>query len=102
MASEGSNLLFVSFRGRQVPVTFSRAVVSQQHAEMAIASEPFRTWLQRCEQQQHNSGSSSISISSAKTTTVGGYSAKQRLLDVHTIELQSVDMFGPRCVFHFI
>jgi hypothetical protein len=79
MESEGSSsTLFISFRGKQVPVTFNGAVVSQHLAEKAIVSEPFQTWLSRCE--------------------TGTTPRNNKRLDVHAIELQSVDMFGPRCV----
>ena len=75
MADSNDDSLSVPFRGRKVPVTYSLAV-SRQHAEMVIASEPFQSWLQRCEK---------------------GNSKKR--LEVHSIEIQSVDLFGPRYVF---
>lgn len=56
------------FRDRPVPVTFA---VPEDHAQAAIASSPFQTWLQRCQQQN---------------------------LEIFAIEIQSVDFFGSRGV----
>uniref|UniRef100_A0A7S3P4I3 Nudix hydrolase domain-containing protein n=1 Tax=Amphora coffeiformis TaxID=265554 RepID=A0A7S3P4I3_9STRA len=64
------------FRGRQVPVTVASSVPAE-HAVAALQSQPFQTWYQRCEQ----SGSSS-----------------DKHLEIHSVEIQSVDMFGARKV----
>ena len=67
--------LSVSFRGTSIPVTFPS--LSQDVALKAIQSEPFTTWLEQCSVSQHH--------------------GKQLVLE--SIELQSVDMFGPRVGF---
>ena len=65
------------FRGRQVPVTVASSV-PVEHAAAALQSQPFQTWYQRCERSSNNSDDKS--------------------LDIHNVEIQSVDMFGARCV----
>jgi ADP-sugar diphosphatase len=66
--------LFFSFRGRNVPVTVS-AGVTDEEAAMAIASGPFTTWYQRCEEETDG-----------------------KRIDIHSVEIQSVDLFGARVV----
>ena len=65
------------FRGRQVPVMVASSV-PDEHAAAALESQPFQTWYQRCEQSS------------------GGSSDEH--LEIHSVEIQSVDMFGARCV----
>lgn len=72
------------FRDRRVPVTVASSVPAA-HAAAALQSQPFRSWYQRCEQQQHASDS---------TASI----AKNKHLEIHSVEIQSVDMFGARCV----
>ena len=76
--------LSVQFRGKEIPVSWS-AAVTRDEAVQGVASEPFLTWLQRC--------------TNATGTTTTTTTTKQ--LCVHHIEIQSVDMFGPRLVFLF-
>ena len=77
--------LSVQFRGKEIPVSWS-AAVTRDEAVQGVASEPFLTWLHRC-------------TNAAGTTTTTTTTTKQ--LCVHHIEIQSVDMFGPRLVFLF-
>ena len=69
--------LTVSFRGQPIPVTYSGAGVTRDQAVQGLASQPFQSWLRRCD-----SGT--------------GNTTKQ--LAVHAIEIQSIDFFGPRRV----
>ena len=68
-------LLSFPFRGRQVPVSVA-AGVPMEHAAQAVVSSPFCTWYQRCEQS----------------------GTDKKRIDIHSVEIQSVDMFGARCV----
>jgi integral membrane sensor domain MASE1 len=71
----------VPFRTGRIPVTYSPAVVSHATAQLALASVPFRSWLKRCERKRSNDN---------------------KCLDVHSIELQSVDLFGTRYVVPYL
>ena len=71
-SSSGNNLLF-NFRGRSVTVTY--ASVTKETAQMALESQLFRTWAGRCEKEHGN-----------------------KRIEIHSIEIQSVDLFGARCV----
>lgn len=64
--------LSFTFRGRAIPVTFSSSI-SREEAELAVESEVFRNWSKRCEKE--NDG---------------------KRLEINSVELQNVDMFGPR------
>jgi hypothetical protein len=70
MESGNESLSFI-FRGKKVPVT--HPAVDRAQAQMAVASEPFTQWYQRCEKPQG-----------------------QKQIEIHSVEIQSVDMFGPR------
>jgi hypothetical protein len=70
MESANESLSF-TFRGKKVLVT--HPAVDRVQAQMAIASEPFMTWYQRCEKPQG-----------------------QKQIEIHSVEIQSVDMFGAR------
>jgi len=74
-ASDDGETLSVAFRGKDIPVSWSASVTREQ-AVMGLASQPFQTWLQRC------------------SKGVAGNTTKR--LCVHSIEIQSIDMFGPR------
>lgn len=69
-----SDLSFV-FRNRRVPVTFLPSI-SGQTARRAVDSEIFQTWSKRCEKE--NLG---------------------KKIEIHGVEIQHVDMFGPRVGF---
>jgi len=69
-----SNLSF-PFRDRNVPVSFLPSI-SPDVAQQALESEIFRIWYKRCEKEN------------------GG-----RKIALHSVELQHVDMFGPRVGF---
>jgi len=75
-SSNNKDPLSVSFRGTEIPVTWSASVTRDQ-AVLGLDSRPFVTWLQRC---QNGTGNTS------------------KELVVHSIEIQSIDMFGPRYV----
>ena len=74
--NDSARPLTVMFRGNEIPVSWSSAV-TRDEAVKGLASEPFQTWLQRC---MHGTGNTT------------------QQLCVHSIEIQSVDMFGPRFV----
>jgi hypothetical protein len=63
--------LFFTFRGKKVPVT--HPAIDRVQAQMAVASEPFTKWYQRCEKPKG-----------------------QKQIEIHSVEIQSVDMFGAR------
>jgi diketogulonate reductase-like aldo/keto reductase/8-oxo-dGTP pyrophosphatase MutT (NUDIX family) len=63
------------FRGRPVPVTFHPSVALDL-AEKALNSEPFQTWVSRCEKNHNN-----------------------KRLELHSVEIQSVDLFGQKVGF---
>jgi len=67
--------LSASFRGEPIPVTYPS--LSREVALKALGSEPFTTWLERCSAPAN-----------------GG-----KQLELESIELQSVDMFGKRVGF---
>jgi hypothetical protein len=69
----GKALTFL-FRGRNIPATFSEAV-RPEVASLALRSEIFCTWRDRCEQEH-----------------------EEKRLELHSVEIQSVDLFGPRYV----
>jgi len=69
--------LTVPFRGQPIPVAYLGAGVTRDQAVQGLASQPFQSWLRRCE-------------------TGTGNTTKQ--LCVHAIEIQSIDFFGPRRV----
>ena len=67
-----SEALTFLFRGSKVPVTHSDSV-SPEVASLALESEVFCTWKSRCERE--NEG---------------------KHLELHSVEIQNVDMFGRR------
>jgi hypothetical protein len=67
----GNESLFFTFRGKKVPVT--HPAVDLVQAQMAVASEPFTKWYRRCEKPQG-----------------------QKQIEIHSVEIQSVDLFGAR------
>lgn len=69
-----SDLSFI-FRDQRIPVSFSSSV-SPEIAQSALASDLFRTWLKRCEKEKDG-----------------------KRLELHSVEIQHVDMFGPRVGF---
>ena len=60
------------FREGRVPVTYHPSI-PREHAEAAIKSDPFVNWYKSCER------------------AVG-----KRRMEIHSVEIQSVDMFGAR------
>ena len=66
--------LFFQFRGRHVRCT-RHPSVSLADAKAAIQSEPFRSWYKRCEAPQRKN---------------------EKRIEIHSVEIQSVDMFGSR------
>jgi hypothetical protein len=73
MATESDELGF-PFRGTRVPVTH-HASLSRTIAMAAVQSDPFVTWYKRCEKPQNG-----------------------KSIEIDSVEIQSVDMFGPRYV----
>jgi hypothetical protein len=73
--TEKSGLSF-PFRNRRVPVTFLSSITFE-YAQMALQCEPFITWYRRCE----------------KVTS------SNKRLELHSVCIQSVDLFGSRYVF---
>jgi hypothetical protein len=61
------------FRGRQVPVTYQAAAVPVEHARLAVTSTIFQTWYRNCEKSQGD-----------------------KRIEIHGVEIQSVDLFGTR------
>ena len=94
-----SSVLQLTFRNQQVPVTFDRSVISWELATAALRSEPFETWCRRCERRVPLVSSPS---SPHDDTTANQTQQQQRQeyqqLQLHSVELQSIDMFGPRRV----
>lgn len=67
------------FRNRCIPVTLS-AGVTREEAELALKSQPFVSWYQRCE----------------KETKQHGGESKSKKIEIDAVEIQSVDLFGAR------
>lgn len=67
--------LSFKFRNQSVPVSFLPSV-SREVAQLALSSEVFKTWSRRCEAEKDG-----------------------RRIDVHSVEIQHVDMFGSRVGF---
>jgi hypothetical protein len=84
----GGNLTF-SFRGNQVPVTWS-AAVTPEVAEMTIQSKPFQTWVKRCQRASNENHSIRLIQDTHQEPT--------RRIDIESVEIQSVDLFGARGV----
>eukprot|EP00980_Cylindrotheca_fusiformis_P030354 scaffold24680_cov113-Cylindrotheca_fusiformis.AAC.7 len=63
------------FKGRRISASYANNI-SPETASLALESEVFRTWRDRCEKS---------------------YGDKE--LDLHSVEIQSVDLFGPRVGF---
>ena len=80
MSTTPPEQLSFSFRGRQVPVTWSAAVTPKQ-AEMTLQSKPFRKWVHRIE-----------------TSVTNHPGEPHRQVNIESVELQSVDIFGARGV----
>lgn len=70
--NESKNRLSFTFRQSTVPVTYP-ASISQQVAQLAVDSEIFKTWVERCEREHQG-----------------------KKISLHSVEIQSVDLFGPR------
>jgi len=66
--------LTISFKGGKIAVTYPS--VSKEHAEKAIDSAIFKRWKERCEKGVEN-----------------------KSINIKSVEIQSVDMFGPRVGF---
>jgi hypothetical protein len=64
--------LSFTFRDRKVPVTHASSITPEV-AQLALESEVFRDWSNRC-----------------------GKENEGKRIEVHSVELQSVDMFGSR------
>jgi len=69
-----SNIIPVSFRGNDIPIKHPR--VRKEIAEKAIATPMFKNWLERCEKKPD----------------------EKKYINIKGVEIQSVDMFGPRRV----
>ena len=63
------------FRNQNVPVSFLSSV-SREVAQLALESEVFQTWSKRCEAEKEG-----------------------RRIEMHSVEIQHVDLFGPRVGF---
>lgn len=70
-STEEEQLLSFPFREGRVPVTHA-AGVSRRLALAALQSQPFVTWYTRCENSRRNG----------------------KTIEIHSVEIQSVDMFG--------
>ena len=97
-----SSLLHFTFRNHQVPVTFDPSVISWEQATAALHSEPFETWCRRCERRvplvSSSSSSSPHNDATANQTQQKQQQEEYQQLQLHSVELQSIDMFGPRRV----
>jgi len=69
------NELSFRFRSRDIPVSHLSSV-NLDTAKRALESIPFKTWMTRCEQEKDG-----------------------KYIDLHSVEIQHVDMFGPRVGF---
>jgi hypothetical protein len=67
------------FRDRRVPVSYLSSVTARE-AAMAIQSEPLTSWYRRFEKVSHDDGSDC------------------KLLELHSVVIQRVDLFGERYV----
>jgi hypothetical protein len=67
--------LTFNFRDQTVPVSFLSSI-SREVAQLALDSEVFKTWSKRCEREKDG-----------------------KRIEVHSVEIQHVDMFGPRVGF---
>jgi hypothetical protein len=76
--STNDDLVF-QFRGQSVPVTKS-AGVTMEEAQMTLRTNPFRSWVHRME------------------TSISEGEAQRRQVQIRSVELQSVDLFGARGV----
>ena len=109
------------FHGTQVPVTFG-SHIPLEHAEKALHSEPFETWCRRCERRipllwqdddddDKNKETAEQAIDSIMNqdsvlmkNASGGQQQQPKKsqyyqqLELHSVEFQSIDMFGPRRV----
>lgn len=74
-SNESSPPLSFAFRERSIPVTYHPSL-TEDLAKLALESEPFQTWRQRCE-QIHN----------------------HKRIEIHSVEIQSVDLFGKKVGF---
>jgi hypothetical protein len=71
-SSTSDNALEFEFRGAKVPVTFVSSI-RPEVAQWALESEIFLVWSKRCE-KEHGT----------------------KRLELHSVEIQSVDLFGTR------
>jgi hypothetical protein len=69
--------LFISFRGRHVPITFTDPPVTRELAERAVACPVFRRWVSRCRDREQRD-------------------EEGKLIEIRGVEIQSIDLFGPR------
>ncbi|KAL7555713.1 hypothetical protein ACA910_009353 [Epithemia clementina (nom. ined.)] len=106
--TDHNSILYFTFRGTQkVPVTFGSHITLEQ-AQMAMQSEPFQTWCRRCERRvalwpddDDDNDFDDKGKNASDTTATKRKKKKPRQcqeLQVHSVELQSIDMFGPRRV----
>jgi hypothetical protein len=86
---ETSCRLEFQFRGQTIPVTKSPAVTMEQ-AHLTLHSNPFRSWVHKME--------TSTSISSSSEDDPLLPQQRQIQMQIRSVELQSVDLFGTRGV----
>lgn len=63
------------FREHEIPVSYLSSI-SADVAELALKSKIFNTWVERCEKEEDG-----------------------KRIELHSVEIQHVDMFGPRVGF---
>lgn len=73
-----SGSLSLDYCGRTIPVTYGPHI-SSEAAHAALASEPFQAWFRRCRRLKKND-------------------RVVERLDIHSVELQSIDFFGSKRV----
>jgi type II secretory pathway component PulM len=71
-STTADEVLGFQFRDKQIPVTRLTSV-NRETAQLALESQVFQEWVRRCEQGK-----------------------QEQRLEIHTVEIQNVDMFGKR------
>jgi hypothetical protein len=92
---EHSKLSF-PFRSRSIPVHVPTNI-SLEVAQRALESETFQNWVHRCETSRSSVETNTTDDAASKSDDVGG-GGLTKCLNLHSVELQSIDLFGPRRV----
>jgi hypothetical protein len=84
------------FRGRRVPVTYVSSV-PPEHARLAVECNIFVTWYRNCEQSRGGTKDDDDNATDSNAADNNNNNNNKRI-EIHGVEIQSVDMFGARCV----